>query len=334
MGTEVTCTPFLYQSAPLSDAAPSLSPFTTTGASHPFSLNTSTGVVSVTDPASLNFEAAQSYNVSVSVCLPQSISSYVNSVVSLAACLASPHITFTAAMLIAVVDVNEPPQFSVASITFSTPAVAVVDAPVGIPLRNLTSDPDVLSAVWHSLSFAPSIAGGQCGAPATQLRDATNVLPATPFTIATDSGQLKYSGAVASSPVQAWQNPLYMCVSVVDGGGVTASVTVTVVFTDVSQQLDVFPGSVATTHYALGVSTVSVAVSYSPGSHIDDTWAVAVPAPASNWLHCADACSAQSTSQSVVLRLNSTSFGGAEQQPQLNAAVLVLTKSERRHVLL
>jgi hypothetical protein len=106
--------------------------------------------------------------------------------------------------------------------------------------------------------------------------DATAAV-ALPVAVITADGQLFYS---VSGPLNAWPNPLPLCVTVTDGGGLNASVDVSLRFTDVDMQLSVFPTALNVTHYSFGTSTHNLSVSFYAGTHVNESWtitAVSVP---------------------------------------------------------
>ena len=66
-----------------------------------------------------------------------------------------------------------------------------------------------------------------------------------------------------------------VCVTVTDGGGLNASVDVSLRFTDVDMQLSVIPSALNVTHYSFGTSTHNVSVNFYAGTHVNESWTVA-----------------------------------------------------------
>lgn len=211
----------------------------------------------------LNYETAAIVNVSVTLCAPRSVEAFNSSVTSplnFNACKTYLHALLSLTLSIAVVDVNEPPVFDQTYLSLSAPGIGVVNQPIGFPLSSIASDPDV-APPFNSPTF--SLSSGSCGN--------TPVLAALPVAINTDDGQLLYR---VSGPLNAWPNPLSLCVVVTDGGGLNASADVSLRFTDVDMQLSVFPAVLNVTHYSFGTSTHNVSVNFYAGTYLNESWTV------------------------------------------------------------
>ncbi|MDR3432742.1 MAG: hypothetical protein P4L95_12700, partial [Rouxiella aceris] len=120
---------------------------------------------------------------------------------------------------------------------------------LGFPLSLYASNPNTV-APWNTLTF--SAVGGRCGAAFSQ--SSISTLAWLPFAVLPSNGSLVYTTAVSTSPLglQARSNPLFVCATATNGGGLNASITITVTFTAVAARLSVFPTAIAVTHYALG----------------------------------------------------------------------------------
>jgi hypothetical protein len=195
-----------------------------------------------------------------------------------------------------VLEVNKPPVIVASHVSFSTPALTSPGVLVGFPLSRLVTDPDV-TVPFNVLAF--TLSTGSCGA---------STLPRgqSPLTINTNSGQLFISSAVASQPMTDWPSPFDCCVVATDGGGLNASVSVSITFTEVALELSVFPSAVTINHYTLGLSTTNISVSFFAGSHIGVTWAASVASLA--WLNIV-----QQSNDQITLQFKSTAVGGSVQ---------------------
>jgi hypothetical protein len=230
----------------------------------------------------LNYEALAQYRMGATLCVPQSVSAFVGYIGSngllFGSCSAAQHTSIRLTIVIAVSNVDEAPVFGVTNVSFSTPGVASPGDVVGFPLSVYVSDPDN-EAPFNTLVFSVGVGG--CGVSVPSDIAARGL----PFGIGPASGELSMLPVVATTPLSSWSNPLLCCVRVTDGGGLSASMNVTVVFTEVKMQLSVFPDRLSVTHYSFGQSTSNVTVSYYAGSHAGVTWRVG--SVSARWLSAA-----------------------------------------------
>ncbi|MDR3411412.1 MAG: hypothetical protein P4L87_10810 [Formivibrio sp.] len=306
-GTGVACPPLP------TGVALSLSPLTQLGAGHSFILNTlSNGsVIVAVGPAvvslPLDYSVAKRYNVTLSVCVPQAIAGFSAPGIpaAYAVCEAALHADTSATLTIDLSPINKPPVFTLPSLSFSTPGVASVGDTIGFPLSLYAVNPNTV-APWSTLTF--SIAVGLCGARANQ-----SLLP---FAVVPGNGSLVYTSAVS-----AWFTPLFACATATNGGGLNASINVTVTFTAVAARLSVFPTAIAVTHYALGVSSSSASVSLYVGTQAGLTWEVgnAVGAP---WL-----LGVKASDTALALSVNSSRLGLNWRVAPMSAANVTLSTS-------
>jgi hypothetical protein len=152
---------------------------------------------------------------------------------NLNACMTYSHTSLSLTLSITVANVNEPPVFDVAHLNLSAPGAGTVNQYIGFPLSRLASDLDTVSP-FNTLTYR--LNSGSCDVITTA---------ALPVAVITADGQLFYS---VSGPLNAWPNPLPLCVVVTDAGGLNASIDVSLRFTDVNMQLAVFPSVLNVTH--------------------------------------------------------------------------------------
>jgi hypothetical protein len=227
-----------------------------------------------------NFEVSLVFNVSVTLCAPAVLHLQLN----YSTCISSAHTLMPLVVTIVVTDVNESPVFSTAAVNLTAPGVGVVNQSIGYPLSQLAVDPDT-SPAFSTLTFM--LASGACGRLSS--------VP-LPVSIRSSDGQLFYTVAGA---LTAWQSPLQLCVTAVDGLGLNASVTVNLILTAVGMQLFVFPPSIDATHATFGTTMHNVSVSFYAGTFVNETWAVrslSVP-----W-----ATAVRSSASSITVIINST----------------------------
>jgi hypothetical protein len=251
---------------------------------------------------SLNYEALPQYRLGATVCVPQSISAFVGYVSStgllFGPCSVSQHSSIRVTIVIALSNVDEAPVFGVSNVTFSTPGVASPGDVIGFPLSVYVSDPDN-EAPFNTVVFSVSVGG--CGLSVGSDMAARGL----PFGIGATTGELSMLAVVANTPLSSWSSPLLCCVKATDGGGLSAAMNVTVVFTEVKMQLSVFPDRLSVSHYSFGQSQVNVTVSYYAGSHAGVTWRVGgVSVP---WLSAG-----RVSGNRLEVDVNSTSFGASD----------------------
>ncbi len=213
---------------------------------------------------SLNYETAPIMNRSITLCAPRSVDALSLSAtdrLSFSTCMAYLHTSLTITLVITVADINESPVFDVIRVNFSAPGVGTVNQTIGFPLSRIASDFDI-HPPFNTLSY--SLSSGCC--------DCFNSPVELPVAVNFATGQLVYS---VSGPLNAWLNPLPVCVVVTDGGGLNATVDVSLRFTDVDMQLSVLPTVLNVTHYSFGTSTHNVSVNFYAGTHVSEVWSVA-----------------------------------------------------------
>lgn len=269
---------------PASQYGASLAVVTLAGDGHPFFLNTTdaldvgVGVGPLVtaapqdSPFALNYAVTPVYNITLSVCIPQAIAAFssVGAPVPMAACTASPHAAFAIVLIVTLSPIEKPPFFTIPSLSITTPGVASPGDVIGLPLSLYVTNPNTV-VPWNTLSF--SVSGGPCGAAAAS-QTADPSLPTLPFAVFPVNGTLSYTSVLAQTPLTSWRNPTTACVVATDGGGMTASLNVTVIYSAVAAQLTVYPASLSTTHYCLGTSSATVAVSLFVGTQSELTWGV------------------------------------------------------------
>ena len=243
--------------------------------------------------------------MSITLCAPRSAEAFSQSVIAplnLNACVAYSHVSLSLTLSITVIDVNEPPVFDVAHLNLTAPGVGTVNQSIGFPLSRLASDPDT-TPPFNTLIY--TLNSGSCEAI---------VALALPVAIVSADGQLFYN---VSGPLNAWPNPLLMCVTVTNGGMLNASVDVSLRFTDVDMQLSVFPTALNVTHCSFGTSAHNVYVIFYAGTHVNESWTVAaVSVP---WL-----AAVRVSTSTLSLTANSTSLS-LSQEARVGAVTLKTT---------
>ena len=282
VGTGALCTSPALNVFASSECAGQLDPVTNNGAGsvHPFVMGNGGGgllgvvvgplVGSALNPSyTLRFQSLPQYVLNGVVCLPQELEGLVlaaDGTVIPGPCLAFRHETVRFSAVVSVLDVNEPPAFAVTNLVLSQPAVGAPGDLVGFPLARSVSDPDTTPPFG---TVQLSVQGGVC----TTGSGSTSNAP-LPFVIDASTGQLSLSSAVLAKPLSKWANPVRACVVATDGGGLAATLNVTVQLTEVSLQLSVFPTTVTVNHFSFGLSVANLTVSLYVGSHTDVTWVV------------------------------------------------------------
>jgi hypothetical protein len=209
-----------------------------------------------------DFESAPVINATLSVCAPRNADAFNTSSLYYSTCLAYSHTLLSVTIELSVLDINEPPVFDVARLNLSSPGVGTVNQAIGFPLSRIASDPDT-APPFNTLTY--SLNSGVCHSTSTG---------ALPVDVQSADGQLFYN---VSGPLTAWSSPLALCVIITDGGALSASLDVSVYFTDVSMQLSVFPAVLNVTHYTFGVSVHNISVTLYTGTFVHDTWTVRTP---------------------------------------------------------
>lgn len=257
--------------------------------------------------------------MSLSVCVPRGLAAFsaLSAPVAVASCEAAGHTDVTVLVTVDVLPVDKPLSFLLPSLSLSTPGVAVPGDTVGLPLALYVSNPNTLP-LWSAVVF--TLSPGWCGVPVSQSVRA-GVAP-LPFDISPSNGSIAYTAAVALAPSISllWLNPLTACAVVTNGGGMSASINMTVAFAPVVAQLTVLPTVLSVTHYAFGASLLSVAVSLYLGTHTDLTWRVS-SAPPPAWCLCT-----RVSPTAAVVTVNSSAlasvWGGA---PTVTAQLALVT---------
>jgi alpha-tubulin suppressor-like RCC1 family protein len=322
-GAVASCPSSLVPGLTSSEVALTLATFSSAGERQPFSLSSNSWMVTVVDSSAIDYERVTSFNVTVSVCMPQHSVAFVGGRLTPVSCASTQHVMAALWLVVSVNDVNEPPLFRPDAFAFSTPAVTSSSAAVGFPLQANVIDPDISNSAWKTVRFTEF--AGLCGSPSTQLLPAmvSSGFPPSPLVVDPVTAQLKYASSVSSGTVtrNVWKNPTSLCVVATDGGGLTAAANVSVTFTDVAASLSVFPLTINETHYGFGTRVIMVSVSFYAGSQAGLTWNATVGLGTS-WL---SVVSMDLSSGTVSVLVNTSSLSGQYFGSWLQSSIVVNT---------
>ena len=231
----------------------------------------------------LSFRGRTSFNVTATVCIPQSVTSIpaIGAVIPYAACASTAHADWQVAVAVSVTEINAPPEFSIANLNLSSPALPAPGDSLGYALAGVVTDVNV-NALWRNITF--SVAPGTCTTPTPQSK--LSSLPALPFSIVPWSGQLYFTSIVSTTSLfNGWVDPTLACVVASDGGGLSAKLPVVVNYARSVVTLTLSPSVVTVTHYAFGLSNTSVdvfisgtvGVTFNATVSTDSSWLTVAP---------------------------------------------------------
>lgn len=211
------------------------------------------------------------------------------------ACVDHAHDVISICFNVSVLNRNDPPVFTSATVEFSVPAFGVVNQSIGFPLARIAYDEDATDTSWGQLTFAM----GDMSMCAPQLPDGSTTAVDTVW-IRRHDGQLMFASDDLRGPLGLMS--INLCVVASDGGNASAVLLVLVHLQEIQMQLSIFPLSLNITHYFTGVSNHTISVSLYRGTHAGVSWS-AVPVAALAWLSCAILAD-----DALVLKLNSSAL--------------------------